>query len=72
MMKKEGTLFYNAHLERADIKFDSGEDYGGLHCGTPIEIMINGDWIQTRIEMAEEWYLVGIETKELAGAKVRV
>lgn len=45
---------------------------GGLHCGTCMDVLVGGKWKPTRIEMGEDWYLVGIRTDELAGLRVRI
>ena len=34
--------------------------------------MIGGKWKPTRIEMAADWYLVGIRTDDLQGLRVRM
>ena len=34
--------------------------------------MIGGKWKPTRIEMGENWYLVGIRTADLSGLRVRM
>ena len=33
----------------------------GFHCGECLEVLIDDQWVQTRMEMnpAREWYLVG-------------
>ena len=44
-----------------DIRFGLEEYYGGLHCGTTMDVLVQNRWIPTRIEMADDWYLVGIK-----------
>ncbi len=66
-----GTLIMNLENQRMDIRYPSGEVYGGLHCGECFDVNINGKWIPTRIEMGDEWYLVGIKLKEIIGLTVR-
>ena len=46
--------------------------YGGLHCGETFDVMVGGRWRPTRIEMAENWYLVGIHADDLSGLRVRI
>ena len=46
--------------------------YGGLHCGETFDVMVGGRWKPTRIEMAENWYLVGIHADDLSGLRVRI
>ncbi len=61
-------------LEKAgyDIRFDLADYYGGLHCGETFDVMVGGRWKPTRIEMAEDWYLVGIRADDLSGLRVRI
>ena len=71
---KEGTMIYDARNDRMDIRFGLEEYDGGLHCGECLEVKIDDQWVQTRIEMQwpDEWYLVGIKTNNLQGLKVRI
>ena len=59
---KQGTLVLDIGSGRMDIRFGLNDFYGGLHCGTSMEALVDGDWIPTRIEMGEDWFLVGIIT----------
>lgn len=72
--KRIGSLIYNESMERMDIRFGLEEYYGGLHCGTGMEVMFDGKWIPSRIEMNinSKWYLVGVDTDSLIGLTVRV
>ncbi|MBP3673009.1 MAG: DUF5348 domain-containing protein [Oscillospiraceae bacterium] len=69
---KQGTLVRNMDSGRMDIRFDLENYYGGLSCGTRMDVFINGDWIPTRIEMADDWLLIGINTEDIAGLTVRI
>ena len=69
---KQGTLVYDHATDRYDIRFDLDCYYGGLHCGECFDVMIGGKWKPTRIEMAADWYLVGIRTDDLQGLRVRM
>ena len=55
-----------------DIRFSPNDYYGGLHCGEIFDVKINGRWVPTRIEMGEDWYLVGINADDLVGLIVRI
>ena len=55
-----------------DIRFSLEDYYGGLHCGTTMDVNIDGKWIPTRIEMGDDWYLVGVESDSLSGLTVRI
>ena len=69
--KREGNLFYDKESGRYDIRFGMESYYGGLHCGECFEVKINDVWVPVRIEMDEDWYLVGLPLKRLDGLTVR-
>ena len=69
---KQGTLIFDEQADRYDIRFDISDYYGGLHCGEPFDVLVGGRWRPTRIEMADNWYLVGIRTDDLSGLRVRI
>lgn len=73
-MHRIGSLIYDEGSQRMDIRFGLEEYYGGLHCGTGMEVMIDGKWISTRIEMDinSRWYLAGVETDSLNGLIVKI
>lgn len=60
-MKIEGRLGYNHENERYGLLVSDLWEHDGFHCGEPLEVMVEGKWVQTRMEMAwsKEWYLVG-------------
>ena len=70
--KREGNLFYDKESGRYDIRFGMESYYGGLHCGECFEVKINDVWVPVRIEMDEDWYLVGLPLKRLDGLTVRI
>lgn len=73
MDKVKGKLFYNSSNDRIGVKFEDGTIEDGLHCGQTMEVNINGKWISTRIEMSDDWYLVGIkDIDSLVGLPVRL
>ena len=67
---KQGALIFDEQADRYDIRFDLADYYGGLHCGETFDVMVGGRWKPTRIEMAEDWYLVGIRADDLSGLRV--
>jgi len=74
-MDRTGKLFYNRNNDRMDIVFSDGDTYGGLHCGTCLDVKIKGKYVPTRIEMGSEWGLVGtglIGVNNLNGLSVRM
>ena len=70
--KREGNLFYDKESGRYDIRFGMESYYGGLHCGEWCEVKMNYVWVPVRIEMEEDWYLVGLPLKRLDGLTVRM
>lgn len=72
MRKRQGTLIYSEKTGRFNIRFDLNDYYGGLHCGECMDVMIDGRWKPTRIEYADDWYLVGVVTESLEGLIVQI
>ncbi len=74
MAKRAGVLIFDARTESCDIRFGLSEYYGGLHCGECLDVFCGGRWKPTRIEMKwkEQWYLVGVDTEDLNGLRVRI
>ena len=62
----------NSSTNRFDVLYKEGNSYGGLHCGTTMEVLINDDWVPTRIEYGNDWYLVGVQKESLPGLQVRI
>lgn len=69
---KQGVLVEDPKTGRMDIRFGLQEYYGGLHCGTCMDVFVEGKWIPTRIEMGKGWYLVGVKADQLPGLTVRI
>ena len=63
---------YDSSTNRFDVLYEEGNSYGGLHCGTAMEVLINDKWIPTRIEYGNDWYLVGVQKESLPGLQVRI
>ena len=63
--KTEGTLFFDPESGRYDIRF-------GMDCGECFEVKINNTWVPVRIEMGDDWYLVGLPIAKLSGLTVRM
>ena len=72
LMKRQGTMVTDEDSGRMDIRFGLLDYYGGLHCGECLDVLIDGEWVPTRIEMRDGWFLVGIQTDQLAGLIVRI
>ena len=62
----------NSSTNRFDVLYEEGNSYGGLHCGTVMEALINDEWIPTRIEYGNDWYLVGVQKESLPGLQIRI
>ena len=72
MKKREGALWYDKESGRYDIRFGLEEYYGGLHCGECFDVKVEVKWIPVRIEMDEDWYLVGLPIVKLDGLIVQI
>ena len=70
--KTEGTLFFDPESGRYDIRFGMDSFYGGLHCGECFEVKVNNTLVPVRIEMGDDWYLVGLPVAKLSGLTVRM
>lgn len=55
-----------------DIRFDLESFYGGLHCGECFDVKVKDVWVPVRIEMGDDWYLVGLNVSRLDGLRVRM
>ncbi len=69
---KQGVLIYNDESSHIDIQFGLDDYYGGLHCGTTMDVLVNDEWIPTRIEKSDDWYLIGLSHYRLLGLTVRI
>ena len=58
---KEGRLGYNSYNKRYGLLSSYLWIDTGFHCGECLEVLLDDEWVQTRMEMnpAREWYLVG-------------
>lgn len=71
---KQGKLFYDKDCGRYNFNYkeDGIEmDYEGIHCGEVFEFNLNGVWVPARVEMNDDWYLVGLPGLKLEGLEVR-
>ena len=71
----QGKLFYDKECGRYNFNYvdEDGRqiDYGGIHCGEVFEFCLNDVWVPARVEMADDWYLVGLPGLKLDGLEVR-
>ena len=69
----EGKLYYDWETKRYVFYPKDGGRETPLHCGYTMDVYDNGKWIPTRIEMGQDWYLVGTDFRgaDLEGLKVR-
>lgn len=56
----KGNVGYVASVDRYVIYGNYGDEVE-LHCGYGLDVLVNGEWVHTRIEMdgKNEYYLVG-------------
>ena len=57
---KQGVLVYDQKSERMDVRFGLEDYYGGLHCGTCMDVFVNNRWKPTRIEYGSHPFPCGI------------
>lgn len=69
---REGNLFYDRTCSRYNIRFGLASFYGGLHCGECFDVRVKDAWIPVRIELTDDWYLVGLPHARLDGLRVRI
>ena len=72
---KQGVLIHDPESDRMDVRFGLEEYYGGLHCGTCMDVFVDNRWKPTRIELdwgGKGWYLVGVPTDSIVGLRVRM
>ena len=56
----EGRLGYNEENKRYGLLVMDLWEEEGFHCGDALEVMVDGEWKRTRMEMGidQKWYLV--------------
>ena len=56
----QGRLGYNAENQRYGLLVSDLWEDTGFYCGECLEVLVDENWVQTRMEMnaAMEWYLV--------------
>lgn len=56
----EGRLGFNQSNDRYGLLVSDLWEKYGFHCGEPLEVLIDDEWVQTRMEMGldKKWYLV--------------
>ena len=72
---REGRLGYNSNNGRYGILSSDLWIDTGLHCGECLQILMDGKWVETRMEMdaARNWYLVGTPYRgDLEYIRVRI
>ena len=68
----EGRLYYNADQGRYGLMSHGKWVVEGFHCGDLLDVLVDGRWIQTRVEMAEDWYLVDLPGVVMYDLKARI
>ena len=57
-----GRLGYNSQNDRYGLLVSDLWEHDGFHCGETLEVMVDDEWVPTRVEFlweTQEWYLVG-------------
>ena len=56
-----GRLGYNSSNGRYGLLVADLWEHEGFHCGDVLEVLVDGEWQKTRMEMGidRQWYLVG-------------
>lgn len=70
-----GKLGYNPLTKRFGVLVMDLWEKDGLHCGTCLEVYIDGEWVSDRLEMSNhKYYLVrtGLIDEALEGLKIRI
>lgn len=75
----EGRLGYNYQNERYGLLISDLWEYDGFHCGECLQVMVDGNWIDTSFEMdwssgIGTWYLTGtqIRGKDIEYTRARI
>lgn len=75
----EGRLGYNGANNRYGLLVSDLWEHEGFHCGEPVQVRIDGEWVDSRFEMSwesgvGEWYLVGtdISGKDIEYTRARI
>lgn len=58
---RQGRLGYNSSNDRYGLLISDLWEHDGFHCGEPLEVLVDDEWVHTRMEMSldRKWYLVG-------------
>ena len=59
-------------MEKFDNRLGIKYYYVGLHSEKDFDVKVKDAWIPVRIEMDEDWYLVGLPKTSLSGLTVRM
>lgn len=59
-MMVAGRLGYNSANDRYGLLVSDLWEHSGFHCGERLEVLIDDEWVHTRMEMSSDmkWYLV--------------
>lgn len=57
----QGRLGYNVANDRYGLLVSDLWENDGFHCGEPLEVLVEEQWVSTRMEYDHDdgWYLVG-------------
>lgn len=62
----EGKLGYNQDNDRYGLLVSDVWEYDGFHCGECLQVQVNGEWVDTSMEMdwstgSGVWFLTGTD-----------
>lgn len=51
---KQGRLGYNSANDRYGLLISDLWEHDGFHCGEGLEVLVDDEWVQTRMEMTSD------------------
>ena len=69
---RQGVLVPDFLTGRMVVRFSVHEYSRKLHCGQPLEVLVDGVWQETRIGYEGGWILEGVECATIVGLRVRI
>lgn len=71
-MNELSVLVYRKKYDRMFVRSSLQSFQGPLHCGQTLEVLIDNQWVPTRLEYGRRWFLVGIDTMDINGLIVKI
>jgi len=70
--KKQGVLIVDEESGRINIRFGINDYYGFVTIGTKLDVLVDGEWKHSRLQMQDGWILTDIQTDQLNGLIVKI